>query len=129
MMLVAAVGIMGSGLVAWSNSSFSITKQNIANSTDSKINMIRENFVVEDVWFYTQTGTDYANVTVRNTGNVVIKISNIYVNNTEVWNAGQNINATKASTIKTTVDWGPNDLQSVWVKTVRGSEIKQVWKS
>jgi archaellum component FlaF (FlaF/FlaG flagellin family) len=129
MMLVAAVGIMGSGLVAWSNSSFSITKQNIANSTDSKINMIRENFVVEDVWFYTQTGTDYANVTVRNTGNVVIKISNIYVNNTEVWNAGQNINATKAVTIKTTVDWGPNDLQSVWVKTVRGSEIKQVWKS
>jgi archaellum component FlaF (FlaF/FlaG flagellin family) len=129
MMLVAAVGIMGSGLVAWSNSSFSITKQNIANSTDSKINMIRENFVVEDVWFYTQTGTDYANVTVRNTGNVMIKISNIYVNNTEVWNAGQNINATKAVTIKTTVDWGPNDLQSVWVKTVRGSEIKQVWKS
>jgi len=129
MMLVAAVGIMGSGLVAWSNSSFSITKQNIANSTDSKINMIKENFVVEDVWFYTQTGTDYANVTVRNTGNVVIKISNIYINNTQVWNAGQNINATKAVTIKTTVDWGPNDLQSVWVKTVRGSEIKQVWKS
>ena len=129
MMLVAAVGIMGSGLVAWSNSSFSITKQNIANSTDSKINMIRENFVVEDVWFYTQTGTDYANVTVRNTGNVVIKISNIYVNNTQVWNAGQTINATTAITIKTTVDWGPNDLQSVWVKTVRGSEIKQVWKS
>ena len=129
MMLVAAVGIMGSGLVAWSNSSFSITKQNIAKSTDSKINMIKENFVVEDVWFYTQTGTDYANVTVRNTGNVVIKISNIYVNNTQVWNAGQNINATKTYTIKTTVDWGPNDLQSVWVKTVRGSEIKQVWKS
>ena len=129
MMLVAAVGIMGSGLVAWSNSSFSITKQNIANSTDSKINMIRENFVVEDVWFYTQTGTDYANVTVRNTGNVMIKISNIYVNNTEVWNAGQNINATQAYTIKTTVDWGSNNLQSVWVKTIRGSEIKQVWKS
>ncbi|HLG37632.1 MAG TPA: hypothetical protein VI338_05820 [Nitrososphaera sp.] len=128
MMLVAAVGIMGAGLVAWSNSSFSITRQNIANNTDSKINMIRENFVVEDVWFYND-GIDRANVTVRNTGNVMIKISNIYVNNTEVWNAGQNINATKAYTIKTTVDWGSNNLQSVWVKTVRGSEIKQVWKS
>ena len=127
-MLVAAVGIMGTGLVAWSNSSFSITRQNIANNTDSKINMIRENFVVEDVWFYND-GIDRANVTVRNTGNVMIKISNIYVNNTEVWNAGQNINATKAYTIKTTVDWGSNNLQSVWVKTVRGSEIKQVWKS
>jgi len=59
----------------------------------------------------------------------MIKISNIYVNNTEVWNAGQNINATQAYTIKTTVDWGSNNLQSVWVKTIRGSEIKQVWKS
>lgn len=127
-MLVAAVGIMGTGLVAWSNSSFSITRQNIANNTDSKINMIRENFVVEDVWFYND-GIDRANVTIRNTGNVVIKVSNIYVNNTEVWNAGQNINATNVYTIKTTVDWGPDNLQSVWVKTVRGSEIKQVWKS
>ncbi len=128
-MLVAAVGIIGSTLVVWSNSSFSIARQNIANSTDSKINMIRENFVVEDVWFYTQTGTDYANVTVRNTGNVVIKISHIYVNNTQVWNTGQFINATKSVTIKTTVDWGPNDLQSIWVKTARNAEVKQVWKS
>jgi hypothetical protein len=127
-MLVAAVGIMGSGLVAWSNSSFSITQRNIANSTDSKINMIRENFVVEDVWFHND-GVDRANVTIRNTGNVVIKVSNIYVNNTQVWNDGQNINATKAVTIETTVDWGPNNLQSIWVKTLRGSEVKQVWKS
>lgn len=127
-MLVAAVGIMGTGLVAWSNSSFSITQRNIANSTDSKINMIRENFVVEDVWFYND-GIDRANVTIRNTGNAVIKVSNIYVNNTQVWNDGQNINATKAVTIKTTVDWGPNDLQSIWVKTARGAEVKQVWKS
>lgn len=128
-MLVSAVGIIGSTLVVWSNSSFSITRQNIANSTDSKINMIRESFVVEDVWFYTQSGTDYGNVTIRNTGNVAIKISNIYVNNTQVWNAGQLINATKVVTIRTTFNWEPGDLQSVWVKTARGAEVKQVWKS
>ena len=120
---------MGAGLVAWSNSSFSITKQNIANSTDSKINMIRENFVVEDVWFYTEGLNDRANVTIRNTGNVVIKISNVYVNNTQVWSTGQSINATQAYTIKTTMDWSPNSLQNIWVKTTRGSEIKQAWKS
>lgn len=129
MMLVAAVGIMGSFLLVWSNSSFAISQRNIANSTDSKINMIRENFVVEDVWFYTQSGTDYANVTVRNSGNVAIKVAHIYVNNTEVWNAGQMINATKAVTIKTTVDWSPNSLQSIWVKTSRDAQVQQVWKS
>ena len=127
-MLVSAVAIMGSGLVAWSNSSFSNARQNIANSTDSKINMIRENFVVEDVWFYND-GSDRANVTIRNTGNVAIKISHIYVNNTQVWNTGQNINATQAYTIKTSMDWSPNSLQNIWVKTTRGSEIKQLWKS
>ncbi len=128
-MLLSAVGIIGSTLVVWSNSSFTITKLQIANSTDAKINMIRESFVVEDVWFYTQSGTDYGNVTVRNTGNVAIKISDIYVNNTQVWNAGQMVNATKAVTIRTTFNWDPNDLQSMWVKTARGSEVKQVWKS
>jgi hypothetical protein len=128
-MLVAAVGIMGSGLVAWSNSSFSIAQQKIANSTDSKINMIRENFVLEDVWFYSQGPTDYANVTIRNTGNVAIKISHIYVNNTQVWNTGQMINATEAETIRATFNWEPNNLQSIWVKTTRDSQVKQIWKS
>jgi hypothetical protein len=127
-MLVAAVGIMGSGLVVWSNSSFSNARVNIANSTDSKINMIRENFVLEDVWFYTD-GQDYANVTVRNTGNVAIKISHIYVNNTQVWNTGQNINATEVYTIRTEVDWEPDRLQSIWVKTARDAQVKQTWKS
>lgn len=127
-MLVAAVGIMGSGLVVWSNSSFSIAQQNIANSTDSKINMIRENFVLEDVWFYND-GQDYANVTIRNTGNVAIRISHIYVNNTQVWNMGQIVNATESETIQTSFDWEPDRIQSIWVKTARDSQVKQVWKS
>jgi len=129
MMLVSAVGIMGSVLLVWSNSSFAISRQNIANSTDTKINMIRENFVVEDVWFYSQAGTDYANVTVRNTGSVAIKISHIYVNNRQVWDDGRMINATKAATIRTEVDWDPDRLQSIWVKTSRDAQVQQVWKS
>jgi len=130
-MLVSAVAMMGSFLVAWSSSSFGIAQRDISNSTDSKINQIREYFVVEDVWFYTETppGTKYANVTVRNTGDVVIRVSHIYINNTQAWNDGQSINATKAATIQVQTDWGSNDLQSIWVKTYRGSEVKQIWKS
>lgn len=129
MMLVSAVGIMGAFLLVWSNSSFAISQRNIANTTDNRINMIRENFVVEDVWFYTQSSTDYANVTVRNTGNVAIKISHIYVNNTQVWNTGQVIEPTESVTIKTQVNWDPNRLQSIWVKTTRDAQVQQVWKS
>lgn len=133
MMLVAAVAIMGAGLLAWSNSSFTISKQNIANTTNSKINMINEYWIIEDVWFYKQGPTNYANVTIRNTGAVAIKVAYIYVNNTQVWptTAGtvKLVNATKSAVIQTTFNWGPNDAQNIWVKTSRDSQVKQVWKS
>ncbi len=127
-MLVAAVGIMGSFLVAWSNSSFTAQQVTIANQTDSKINLIRESFVVEDVWFYTQ-GVDKMNVTMRNTGDVAIRITHIYINNTQVWNTGQVINATKVAEISFDKDWNPGSPQAIWIKTQRGSEVKQIWKS
>lgn len=126
-MLVAAVGIMGSFLVTWSNSSFTAQQVKIANQTDSKINLIRESFVIEDVWFYNQP-PEKMNVTLRNTGDVAIRITHIYINNTQVWNGGQVINATKVAEISFSKDWNTGSPQSFWVKTQRGSEVKQVWK-
>lgn len=127
-LLVAAVSMMGAFLVAWSNSSFAAQQLTIANQTNSKINMINESFVIEDVWFYTDT-FKYANVTIRNTGDLAITVSNIYVNNTQYWNSGQVIPIDGVAEIKVRVTWGSDDLQSVWVKTARGAEVKQVWKS
>lgn len=120
--------MMGAFLVAWSNSSFAAQQLTIANQTNSKINMINESFVIEDVWFYTDT-FKYANVTIRNTGDLAITVSNIYVNNTQYWNSGQVIPIDGVAEIKVRVTWGSDDLQSVWVKTARGAEVKQVWKS
>jgi len=122
--------MMGAFLVAWSNSSFAAQQLTIANQTNSKINMINESFVIEDVWFYTGADTfKYANVTIRNTGDLAITVSNIYVNNTQYWNSGQVIPIDGVAEIKVRVTWGSDDLQSVWVKTARGAEVKQVWKS
>lgn len=122
--------MMGAFLVAWSNSSFAAQQLTIANQTNSKINMINESFVIEDVWFYTDADTfKYANVTIRNTGDLAITVSNIYVNNTQYWNSGQVIPIDGVAEIKVRVTWGSDDLQSVWVKTARGAEVKQVWKS
>jgi hypothetical protein len=121
---------MGSFLVAWSSSSFGIAQRQIANSTDTKINQVRESFVVEDVWFAQwANGTKYANVTVRNTGDVAIKVSHIYVNNTQAWNAGKTIVQNTAATIQVRTNWGSNHLQSIWVQTYRMAEVKQAWKS
>jgi hypothetical protein len=132
-MMVAAVAIMGSFLLTLSNSNFAIQRGQIANATDSKVNQIRESFVIEDVWFNTVTSppptTKYANVTLRNTGDVAVRISNIYINNTQVWNTGQIMAADSVIEIRVQTNWGSNDAQSIWVKSQRGTEVKQVWRS
>jgi hypothetical protein len=129
-MMVAAVAIMGSFLLTLSNSNFAIQRGQISNATDTKVNQIRESFVIEDVWFNTiANGTKYANVTLRNTGDVAVRISHIYINNTQVWNTGQIVAADSVVEIRVKSNWGSNDAQSIWVKSQRGTEVKQVWRS
>jgi hypothetical protein len=127
-MLVAATSAIGAGLMQWSSISFATQQQLISNQTDSRINLIAESFVIEDVWFHTDTDK-YADVTVRNTGDLAIRISNIYVNNTEVWDDGRDILIGEVGTITVPVDWDDGHSQSIWVRTERGADAKQVWKS
>jgi hypothetical protein len=128
-MMVAAVAIMGSFLLTLSNSNFAIQRGQISNATDTKVNQIRESFVIEDVWFNDVAGTKYANVTLRNTGDVAVRISHIYINNTQVWNTGQIMAADTVAEIRVQTNWTANDPQSIWVKSQRGTEVKQVWRS
>jgi hypothetical protein len=120
---------MGAFLVAWSNSSFALQQLSIASATAERINLINESFVVEDAWFDQNGGIKFANVTVRNTGDNAITISNIYVNNTEVTFTDETISAGDVAVVDFTLNWGSDRPQSVWVKTDRGTEVKQVWKS
>jgi len=133
LMLVVATGIIGVALLAWSNSSFAIQGMQISNQTASRINLVKESFVVEDVWFKIDpypNGDKYADVTIRNTGDLAVTISNIYVNNTRVWSEDQTITIGSVATIEDVpVDWSSGSVQSVWVETERGTDIKQEWKS
>jgi hypothetical protein len=133
LLLVVAVGIIGTFLVSWANSSFAIQRANIADETSERINLVKEDLVIEDVWFYTEAGPVYfANVTIRNTGDLAVTISNIYVNNSQFWNTGETIPIDGKEEIKVpfgATPWAADSPQSIWVKTERGTEVKQVWKS
>ena len=135
LLMVVATGVIGSALAAWSNSSFAMQSLQISNQTASRINLVKENFVLEDVWFYTNPPSTpptnaYANVTIRNTGDLAITVSKIYVNNTQVWSGSQTIAIDSIATIEdVSVSWGSNDVQSVWIHTARGTDVKQTWKS
>jgi hypothetical protein len=131
-MLVAATGAMGAGLMAWSNSSFAIQSLQISNQTASRINLVKETFVVEDVWFRIDPddSAKYADVTVRNTGDLAVTVSNIYVNNSRVWDTDQTVSIGSVVKIQNVpVDWGSGNVQSVLVETERGTMLKQDWKS
>jgi hypothetical protein len=128
-LLVSAVSIMGAFLVAWSNSSFAVQRLNVASATAERINLINESFVVEDAWFFQNNTGKFTNLAVRNTGDNAIKISSIYINNTEVTFADETIRTGEMAVIDFPLSWGSDRPQSVWVKTDRGTEVKQVWKS
>jgi hypothetical protein len=132
--MIVAAGVIGSFLVAWANSSFAQQSGLIANQTTSRINLAKEGLVVEDVWFkcttYSPCTSPRADVTIRNTGDVAVKVTYIYVNNTKVWITGQSIPIGTYATITTnTFNWGSGKIQSIWVQSERGSNIHQEWKS
>jgi hypothetical protein len=132
-MLVAATGAMGAALIAWSNGSFAIKSLEVSNQAASQINLVKESFVVEDVWFKIVPypgGTKYADVTVRNTGDLAVTISHIYVNNTQIPITSQTVPIGSVVTIQNVpVNWRSGNLQSVWVETARGTDARQDWKS
>jgi hypothetical protein len=120
---------MGTFVLAWANSSFAVQQRDIADQTADRINLVKEGIVIEDVWFYIDGPDRYANVTIRNTADLALTISHIYVNNTQVWNTGEAILIGEKEEIEVELDWDAGAPQSIWVKTERGTEVKQVWKS
>lgn len=119
--------MLGAALVSWSNSNFALQRLNVASEIDDRINQAREGFVVEDVWFYTADETKYVTVTVRNTGDVAIKVSSILVDNAQAWNAGQVIMSKSVGSITFENDWSGGSEHSISVKTERGTVSKQLW--
>ncbi len=128
-MLVSAVSMLGAALVSWSSSSFALHQVGVSEEIDDRVNQLNEGFIVEDVWFYSDAGTKYATVTVRNTGDVAIKISKIHVNNTQAWNEGHVIPRQEVGTVTFETNWSDGSAQNVWLVTQRGTEAKQLWRS
>ncbi len=128
LLLVAAVGAMGSFLLAWSNSTFASQQFAIANQTASRINLIKESFVVEDVWFY-DSGGKKADITIRDTADLAITISKVYINNTQAWSGNQVISPDSTAKITVDTQWGSGDAQLILVQTARGSQANQLWIS
>lgn len=128
-MLISAVSIMGAFVLSWSSSGYAAQRVAVSETADDRVNQIREDVVLEDVWFFSNSTSSYAKVTVRNAGDVAIDVSYVYVNNTRVWNDGKTIVAGSTGEMTFESAWSAGSGQDVWITTERGTEVKQLWKS
>jgi len=76
--LVAAVTILGSAILIWANGTLSIEHERIVTVYANSSNTLRESFIVEDIWL-SKNPADSINVTIRNIGDITIKIKEVNV--------------------------------------------------
>ena len=79
--LLTAVTLMGSGVVAWANSNLFGHEQSLQTSYSSNINKINEYLTVENVWFGTDTTKNptqqFVNITMNNPSTIGLNVTDI----------------------------------------------------
>lgn len=122
--MVAAVITMGLAVVAWAANNFSIQQGEVGGFFSSRSQAMRENFVIEDVWFY----SGGVNVTVRNIGAVDLTVEAIYFNGTDHLDGDRGIVMGDAETITITWDWQTGYYYIV-VATARGQQVREFYNT
>lgn len=74
--LLTAVAVMGSGVVAWSNSNLFGHENAIQATYSTNVNKINEYLTVENVWFGS-TPSKFVNITMNNPGSVGLNVTQI----------------------------------------------------
>ncbi|NIP61373.1 MAG: hypothetical protein GWN01_14105 [Nitrosopumilaceae archaeon] len=82
--LLSSIAILGVGLVGWSNSNLNSHQNNLENTFSQNINKLNEHLVIEKVWFGGTSPNKFVNVTVTNTSNIGLNVTDIqFVNSTD----------------------------------------------
>ena len=122
--LLSAVAVMGSMLVAWSSTTFA-TEQNKLNIAYSEgVNKLNEYLVIENVWFGNDTSTKFLNMTISNVGNIGLNVTKITLDDSidkseSIISNGGIIRSDSFST-EITYDWKTTDPIEITVMTEKG---------
>jgi archaellum component FlaF (FlaF/FlaG flagellin family) len=82
--LLSSIAILGVGLVGWSNSNLLSHQKNLENTFSKNINKLNEHTTFEKIWFGGTTPNKFVNVTLTNTGNVGLNVTQIkFVNSSD----------------------------------------------
>ncbi|MFY3741155.1 MAG: hypothetical protein HMLIMOIP_001603 [Candidatus Nitrosomirales archaeon] len=77
LIMVVAVAMLGSVVLIWANSSLNVERTKIANDFETNSNLLRESFIIEDIWLYKSANS--VNVTLRNLGDLAINATAVNI--------------------------------------------------
>ncbi len=79
--MIAAISILGSAMLIWANTVFKAQQQTIGNNYQTNSNLLKETFIVEDVWLTKKDSShnNYVNVTIRNIGDIAINATQVKI--------------------------------------------------
>jgi len=126
--MLSAVAVLGTMIVAWSNSSLFSHQQVLTTTLTTNVNKIKESLMIENVWFNT-TNTGYVNITLNNVGTIGFNVTEIRLTSSYL----DQINSTNVPilpnqmySVSTNYPWEPQPTVPVKIiiTTARGNIFK-----
>ena len=126
--MLSAVAVLGTVIVAWSNSNLSTHQQILDTQLSTGVNKIRESLAIENVWFNT-TNTGYVNITLNNVGTIGFNVTEIRLTSTyldQINSTNVPVLPSQTYSVSTNYPWvaQPNVPVKVIITTARGNIFK-----
>ena len=122
--MLSAVAVLGTMVVAWSNTNLFANQQSLEASFSAKYNKINEFIIIENIWFK-QTAPKEINITINNAGNIGLNVTEIkidnstHVNSTKITNGG--LAPGKSYNTEIRYEWKDSKPLDILITTERGS--------
>lgn len=121
--MLSAVAILGTGTVSWANSNLVTHQEVLGKSLSDKTNKISEFITIENVWAGGTSPNKFLNITLTNTGNIGLTVSEIKIEGVTSKVAsitdGELVPGSSYSTI-IDYEWD-DDVLNVYITTARDS--------
>ena len=129
-LLLTAVAVIGTGVVAWSNYNLRTFEANLVTSTSNNTNKINEIPIIENIVLvpnYPLFGINSVNVTVTNVGTIGFNVAKIQISDSTQsiikTVAGGNITPHSSKLFSYSYQWIHGSITTVQITTARGTII------
>lgn len=126
--MLSAVAVLGTAIVAWSNSNLFANQQILSTQLAINVNKIKESVKIENVWFQSSS-PKFVNVTLSNLGTIGVNVTEVSFGNhtsthktTTITNGGI-LPGQTWSYKSVNYDWQNNSTVKVSVTTARDNII------